>query len=100
VYLSDDYEAEREGAVSRYLGWTVWGFSFGTNLWATSLICIRTWYVSLLPSHFVMTRRIVQAAQESYTILNWQGNYCIHSRETSCFHGRVWNSLSVHLGMF
>lgn len=43
VYLSDDYESKREGSVSRYLGWTVWGFSVGTNLWATSLICIRTW---------------------------------------------------------
>jgi len=43
VYLSDDYESERKGSVSRYLGWTVWGFSVGTNIWATGLICIRTW---------------------------------------------------------
>jgi len=43
VYLSNDYESEQAGNVSRYLGWTVWGLSVGTNLWATSLICIRMW---------------------------------------------------------
>jgi len=29
--------------MSRYFGWSIWGFSVGTNLWATGLIFIRTW---------------------------------------------------------
>ncbi|KAI9465586.1 hypothetical protein BJY52DRAFT_593744 [Lactarius psammicola] len=43
VYVGAEHESKRDGAVSRYLGWTVWGLSVGTNLWATGLICIRTW---------------------------------------------------------
>ncbi|KAI9462392.1 hypothetical protein BJY52DRAFT_145100 [Lactarius psammicola] len=39
----DLYESGRDGGVSHYLEWTVWGLSVGTNLWATGLICIRTW---------------------------------------------------------
>jgi hypothetical protein len=49
---------------------------------------------------FVVTCCVLQATQDSSTIFNWQGNSYIHSRETSYFHGRVWGSLSVHLGMF
>ncbi|KAI9459690.1 hypothetical protein BJY52DRAFT_356195 [Lactarius psammicola] len=43
VYIGAERESKRDTAVSRYLGWTVWGLSVGTNLWATGLIFIRTW---------------------------------------------------------
>ncbi|KAH9173834.1 hypothetical protein EDB89DRAFT_662104 [Lactarius sanguifluus] len=43
LYIGTDYESERDGAMSRYLGWTVWGLSVGTNIWATGLIYIRIW---------------------------------------------------------
>ena len=46
MYLSDGYQLNRQGLVSRYLGLSIWAFSVGTNLWATSLICIRMWHVS------------------------------------------------------
>lgn len=103
MYLSNDYESEREGGVSRYLGWTVWGLSVGTNLWATSLIFIRMWHVSLHPSYLtpsVMTRYILQAAQADRTIFAWQEHCYIHNREGPFFHSRVWGTLSVYLGMF
>ncbi|KAI9438516.1 hypothetical protein H4582DRAFT_176202 [Lactarius indigo] len=43
LYIGTEYESERASAISRYLGWTIWGLSVGTNLWATSLIYIRIW---------------------------------------------------------
>ncbi|KAH8998661.1 hypothetical protein EDB92DRAFT_1941458 [Lactarius akahatsu] len=43
LYTAIEYKSERSGTVSRYIGWTVWGLSIGTNLWATGLICIKTW---------------------------------------------------------
>ncbi|KAI9443125.1 hypothetical protein H4582DRAFT_1158495 [Lactarius indigo] len=43
LYTGTEYESGRDGIVSRYIGWSVWGLSIGTNLWATGLICIRTW---------------------------------------------------------
>ena len=102
MYLSDDYESQRAGGVSRLLGWLVWGFSVVTNLWATGLIFIRMWHVSLHPSYLtpsVMTRYVMQAAQAVCTSFAWQGHCGIHSRESSFFHGRVWGTLFVHLGM-
>ena len=53
MYLSNAYKLKREAALSRYLGWAVWGFSVATNLWATSLIFIRMWHVSLHSSYLV-----------------------------------------------
>ena len=47
-----------------------------------------------------MTRHVLQAAQESRTIFNWQRNSYLYGRESSRFHDRVWSSLSVHLGIF
>ncbi|KAH9055146.1 hypothetical protein EDB83DRAFT_1109508 [Lactarius deliciosus] len=43
LYIGTEYESERDDAMSRYLGWTVWGLSVGTNIWATGLIYIQIW---------------------------------------------------------
>lgn len=43
LYVGAERGSGRDGDVSRYIGWTVWGLSVGTNLWATGLICIRIW---------------------------------------------------------
>ena len=103
MYLSNAYQLNPEAAVSRHLGWSVGALSLCTNLWATSLIFIRMWHVSLRHSYlapYVITRYILQAIQAGRTMFPWQGYCCIQSRESPFFHGRVWGALSLHLGMF
>ncbi|KAH9003306.1 hypothetical protein EDB86DRAFT_2826481 [Lactarius hatsudake] len=43
LYIGIEYESERDSAMSRYLVWTIWGLSVGTNIWATGLIYIQIW---------------------------------------------------------
>ncbi|KAI0300366.1 hypothetical protein BC826DRAFT_992902 [Russula brevipes] len=42
-YKSSLGRSKHDRVLSHYFGWTIWTLTVGTNLWATSLIFIRTW---------------------------------------------------------
>jgi hypothetical protein len=51
IYMYDDYTTNvvRDANMGQAFGWAIWGLTVGMNLWATSLMFIRAWYVAFDP---------------------------------------------------
>jgi len=55
--------------VTQCLGWTIWGLTIGTNLWATGLISIRAWQHRRLLRSLYIKSTITSNAEKSLAFL-------------------------------